>query len=116
MTERAELDDLMTPRDGDGNRIPRKKKLKSIGKEVLIITPNWGDAKEWAEEFSGEDVDAMDSDKIAEQFRKFVREPDLSNCGGEDIDNMKSSVVQEILDLIMEESGLVEEDEGETKN
>lgn len=114
--ESAELDDLMVSRDGEGNRIPQQKRLKAVDKTIAVVKPNWGDAKAWSEEF-GEDADAMDSEKIAKQFRKFVKDPDMSNVSGDDVDNMQSAVVQEILDILTREAGLSgEEEEVDQKN
>jgi len=78
---------------------------------VFIVEPNWGDARQWNQDFTGKDVDAMDPDKIARMLKNVVKKPDMSKITGEQVEDMRSAVVQELVDAIMQESGMMEEEQ-----
>lgn len=104
--KKATLDAFKVKRDGEGNLIPVEKET-SYG-NIMVLPMTYGDAEKWAETMKkAEDVSA---DKLAEQFRQFIVDPDMSKVSGSELrKDFKPLAIQELLKAIIAVSGLEKE-------
>lgn len=104
--KRATMDSFRVKRDGEGKLIPIE--CETNYGTIMVIPMTYGDAEKWAEEMKGsEDVT---SEAIADQFKQFIVEPDMSGVTGDDIkQNFKPLVVRDLINAIVRVSGLEKE-------
>jgi len=104
--KRAAMDAFKVKRDGEGNLIPIEQQTQ-FG-EVLVVPMTYGDAEKWAAEMKeSEDVTA---DRLAQQFKKHIVEPDMSHVTGSELQgDFKALAIQELLQAIINASGLEKE-------
>jgi len=109
MTEeikQAALEDFKVSRDGQGNLLPEEQQTK-FGK-VMVIPMTYGDAEEWGKKVK--DKEDVSADEIAEQLRKHIVKPDMSEVTGKELrEDYKAMAVNELLMAIIAASGLEEE-------
>ena len=103
---RATLDSFKVKRDGEGKLIPIEHET-AYGM-IMVVPMCYGDAEKWAETMKKtEDVSA---DRLAEQFRQFIVEPDMSEVTGDILRrDFKPLAIQELLMGIIHVSGLEKE-------
>ena len=104
--KKASLDSFKVRRDGEGNLIPID--YETAYGLISVIPMTYGDAEKWAQTMkNAEDVSA---DRLAEQFRRFIVDPDMSTITGETLRrDFKPLAIQELLMAIINVSGLEKE-------
>ena len=104
--KKATIDSFKVRRDGEGNLIPID--YDTAYGTISVIPMTYGDAEKWAQTMkNAEDVSA---DRLAEQFRRFIVDPDMSTVTGETLRrDFKPLAIQELLMAIINVSGLEKE-------
>ena len=101
--KRATMDSFKVKRDGEGNLLPVDRET-DFG-IVAVIPMTYGDAEAWGEAMGN--VDGVDSNTLAKQFKKHIVDPDMSGVTGKSLkEEFKPLVIQELLMAIIGASGL----------